>query len=58
MSDEAGKSLSRDLKDASESATVIMSGRKFQVVGAVKWKARSEKVILWNGTDKLTVVSP
>ena len=28
-----------------------MFGREFQVVEAVQWKARLEKVVLWNGPD-------
>jgi len=40
-----------DLKDASESAAVTVFGREFQVVGAEQRKARSEKEVLWNGSD-------
>ena len=45
MSDEAGKSLSRDLKDASESATSTMFGIEFLVLGTVQRRVHPENVL-------------
>jgi len=41
--------LSLDLKTNSESALIIVSGNKFQTVGAEQQKARLAKYVLVNG---------
>jgi len=30
-----------------------MFGKEFQVLGAVQWKARPKKVVLWKSCDKI-----
>ena len=47
--------FSLDVNVPSESLSVTVLGREFQVAGAEQWKARLAKAVLANGSDNRVV---